>query len=380
MANFESFVKYVESQTGVANLAQALSPKTISPDIITLPVNVLQTVKRFVELTFQLRQNTSYQKYVHSLSPGIAHFDPQNFSALMSYDFHLDARGLPRLVEINTNAAFSLILWHLFQFHKVDSLTSFADEILTTFKNEYTLAKSTDLKNVLIVDENPVEQKLYAEFLLFQKLFQDVGVNCEICDSGKLAGKKDTLVYNRDTDFYLQTPRLKDLHDGYSNGELVVSPNPHEYALLADKDRMLDFSNAERLESYGLTSEEARFVASVVLKTSQIKDYTPDELWSARKGLFFKPRRSFGAKAVYRGNSISRGMFERILEGDYLAQEFVTPPEIEVKRGDTTDRFKYDLRFYVYRDTVQLVGARLFKGQVTNFTEDGGGFAPVLFG
>jgi hypothetical protein len=39
---------------------------------------------------------------------------------------------------------------------------------------------------------------------------------------------------------------------------------------------------------------------------------------------------------------------------------------------------KADLRNYVYAGQVQLVAARLWAGQTTNFRTPGGGFAPVL--
>ena len=39
---------------------------------------------------------------------------------------------------------------------------------------------------------------------------------------------------------------------------------------------------------------------------------------------------------------------------------------------------KLDLRNYVYQGTVQLVSARLYQGQTTNFRTPGGGFAAVF--
>ena len=39
---------------------------------------------------------------------------------------------------------------------------------------------------------------------------------------------------------------------------------------------------------------------------------------------------------------------------------------------------KIDLRNYAYRGRVQLLTARLYQGQTTNFRTPGGGFAPVL--
>jgi hypothetical protein len=37
-----------------------------------------------------------------------------------------------------------------------------------------------------------------------------------------------------------------------------------------------------------------------------------------------------------------------------------------------------DLRYYVYDGRTQLLAARLYQGQTTNFRTQGGGFAPVL--
>jgi hypothetical protein len=39
---------------------------------------------------------------------------------------------------------------------------------------------------------------------------------------------------------------------------------------------------------------------------------------------------------------------------------------------------KSDIRNYVYAGRVQLLAARLYRGQATNMRNPGGGFAPVL--
>jgi hypothetical protein len=41
-------------------------------------------------------------------------------------------------------------------------------------------------------------------------------------------------------------------------------------------------------------------------------------------------------------------------------------------------RMKVDIRNYVYHGRVQLLAARLYQGQTTNFRTERGGFAPVL--
>jgi len=45
--------------------------------------------------------------------------------------------------------------------------------------------------------------------------------------------------------------------------------------------------------------------------------------------------------------------------------------------GAQAAAFKYDVRCYVYEGRVQLVIARLYQGQTTNFRTPGGGFALV---
>ena len=41
--------------------------------------------------------------------------------------------------------------------------------------------------------------------------------------------------------------------------------------------------------------------------------------------------------------------------------------------------WKFDLRFYVYEDKIQLTCARIYQGQVTNFSSPMGGFTLVRF-
>jgi hypothetical protein len=45
--------------------------------------------------------------------------------------------------------------------------------------------------------------------------------------------------------------------------------------------------------------------------------------------------------------------------------------------GEQTD-LKFDLRAYTYHGVVQLLAARMYAGQTTNFRTEGGGFAPVI--
>ncbi len=65
---------------------------------------------------------------------------------------------------------------------------------------------------------------------------------------------------------------------------------------------------------------------------------------------------------------------------DILIQKYVpASPVPGIAPGDPLQNWKFDLRFYVYRDEIQQIAARLYQGQVTNFASPLGGFTRVKF-
>ena len=103
-----------------------------------------------------------------------------------------------------------------------------------------------------------------------------------------------------------------------------------------------------------------------------------ETLWSARKHLFFKPAKGYGSKAAYRGDKLTRRVFSEILKNDYVAQTLVQPSERQLEVENKLVDFKLDLRHYAYKGQTQLISARLYQGQTTNFRTPGGGFAQVI--
>jgi hypothetical protein len=71
-------------------------------------------------------------------------------------------------------------------------------------------------------------------------------------------------------------------------------------------------------------------------------------------------------------------VWEEILAADYVAQTLVPPAEQAVGQPDEETVLKYDVRSFVYQGRIQLLAARLYQGQTTNFRTPGGGFAPVF--
>jgi hypothetical protein len=61
-----------------------------------------------------------------------------------------------------------------------------------------------------------------------------------------------------------------------------------------------------------------------------------------------------------------------------VAQALIPPSSRQLSVAGVPVPLKLDLRNYVYDGCVQLVAARLWQGQTTNFRTPGGGFAPVM--
>jgi len=53
-------------------------------------------------------------------------------------------------------------------------------------------------------------------------------------------------------------------------------------------------------------------------------------------------------------------------------------PSERIAAIDGEAPLKLDVRNYAYAGEVQLLSARLWRGQTTNFRSKGGGFAPVF--
>ena len=108
---------------------------------------------------------------------------------------------------------------------------------------------------------------------------------------------------------------------------------------------------------------------------------TPDlaeAFWVERKRWFFKPAAGFGSRATYRGDKLTKRVFAEILQGNYIAQDIVPPSLHPAEVDGSLQSMKVDVRSYVYEGHVQLLAARLYQGQTTNFRTPGGGFAPVF--
>jgi len=304
------------------------------------------------------------------------------------YDFHLNSEGV-HLIEINTNAGGAFLNALLLDSQRD---TDFPGEavaesdlekvFLDMFRNEWRQAAGdVTLDCIAIVDEQPEQQYLYPEFLLAQRLFERAGIKTVVVDPAALQTRDDglyvgeqkiALVYNRLTDFSLQ--QHPDLLNAHLAGNVVLTPSPVHYAKYADKRNLARLTDVEGLRELGVSAADIAILQAGIPHTFVVQPDFENILWSERRQLFFKPYSGYGSKGAYRGDKLTRRVFGEILQSGYIAQKLAAPGERSAIDGAS---LKYDLRCYVYDGKIQLVAARLYQGQTTNFRTPGGGFALV---
>ncbi len=359
----------------------------------------------------------AWQEQVLAYAPQIARHPTRAAGVMLGYDFHLDADG-PRLIEINTNAGGALLNTRLLAAQRACSADGLADaseallasagraqcadsaaveaEIVAMFRAEWALwtnsgvaCTAAPLGCIAIVDEAPQAQFLAPEFELFRQLFVAHGIACVVVDPRELvfdgealhhAGRRIDLVYNRLTDFAFDEPGSGALRAAYLADAVAVTPHPRAHALYADKRNLVALSDEHCLLALGVNARDRDVLARGVPVTRAVTPDNADAFWAERKQWFFKPRAGYGSRAAYRGDKLTKRVFAEIAQGEaggYIAQALVRPSERWLRVDGVEQPFKVDLRNYVYRDRVQLVSARLYQGQTTNFRTPGGGFAAV---
>ena len=396
----------LETEPSLAGLTARLAeshPHLFSRTAVFLDPGVMAQITDAVAALERVIALPAWRQQALERAPQIAVLDHGPVGVFMGYDFHLADDG-PRLIEINSNAGGAFLNAALARAHRAccesfqqvfdakDTLRKLDEVFVNMFRAEWRLQRgSAPLRNVLIVDDDPDAQYLAPEFQMARALFDSHGLLAAVGDARELQWRNGALwhpalpsdmpvdlVYNRLTDFYLQDLDHETLKLAYRAGAAVVTPHPRTHALYADKRNLISLSDAALLESWGVSEADRALLRRVVPATQRVMAEDADALWAQRRGLFFKPAAGFGARAAYRGDKLTRRVWDEILAGDYVAQTTVPPSERLVSVEGQTVRLKLDLRAYTYRSQVQLLAARTWAGQTTNFRTEGGGFSPVV--
>lgn len=374
-------------------------PNLFSATTVFISPDQYEAISTTINAIEEATRNPKYKNLVLSRSPSISHIEFGSKGVFMGYDFHLSDDG-PKLIEVNTNAGGALLNLELAKaqqeccqeanifFKHRDELLNMDKLFYEMFMHEWELQRGqAKIGLVAIVDDNPEEQYLYPEFQLFQRLFEKFGTKAIIADpkdlhfrDGNLWYDKEKvdIVYNRLTDFYLEEDAHASIRSAHEQNSIVLTPTPRHHALYANKLNLVTLSSESALNDILVSEKTKESLLTGIPKTEEVASSNADELWERRRGLFFKPLIGYGSKAAYRGEKITKRVWEEILKGQYVAQALI-PPSTRViqKDGEQTD-LKMDLRAYVYDGKIQLLAARLYSGQTTNFRTTGGGFAPVF--
>ncbi|MEW6648267.1 MAG: hypothetical protein AB1450_13790 [Pseudomonadota bacterium] len=362
-----------------------------------IPQAAFEAMRDTVAAIHRVAALPGWQAQALAEAPASAAFNPGHPGVLYGYDFHLGAER-PQLIEINSNAGGALISTALLaaqnsccrELHGVipsQEAEAAEQAILDSFLREWRLVRNdAPLRRIAVVDENPQQQYLFPEFLRFIDLFARAGIEALICDprelqagAGGLAvnGAPVDLIYNRLTDFYLEAPHLAALRSAYLAGQVVLTPHPRSHALYADKRHLARLSDTALLESLGADAADIAQLTAHVPPARRVSPALADELWRHRRRLFFKPVAAYGSHGAYEGAKLTRTVFEKLLHEDYVAQEMVAPSVRHAVVDNEVVELKADVRCYVYDGAIQLIAARLYRGQTTNFRTPGGGFATV---
>ena len=374
-------------------------PHLFSSTVVFLSMEVAQRISTIVSAIENVSVLPGYRTQALARAPVIAQHSFGPLGACMGYDFHLSASG-PQLIEVNTNAGGILLNAVLsraqqscckemdWAFATKPSADDLEQTLFDMFRAEWRYQRGdAPWGSVLIVDDEPDAQYLAPEFELFRQLFERFGVHAAVADPSTLSwhdgklwhqGTAVDMVYNRLTDFYLQEPSHQALRHAYESGAVVLTPHPRAHALHADKRNLIALSQEALLASWGASAQDRKLLAVAVPRTRLVTAERADELWAERRQLFFKPVAGFGAKAAYRGDKLTRRVWGEILAGDFVAQALVPPAERLIEVDGVQTDLKFDLRAYSYAGRVQLLAARMYAGQTTNFRTQGGGFAPVI--
>lgn len=358
-------------------------------------------VRQMVELIGAIHRVTAsnaFQEAVLDTAPPIARVARSASGVFAGFDFHVGDDG-PRLIEINTNAGGAMLnaasAWrhpdccngNNPSIRLAATRLELESAFTAMFRNEWRMARgAAPLESIAIVDDDPMGQFLYPEFRLFEAMFRARGIDAFIVEAADLeyshgrlraGGREIDLVYNRLTDFYFELPAHAALRAAYVDDAAVVTPHPRAHAILADKRNLVRLTDRSFLRSVGASETDIEVLNAGIPLTRCVSGDS-DAWWRDRKHWFFKPAAGFASRGAYRGDKITRRAFGDVTGGRYVAQRLSPPGERIRKVAGGLQHYKVDVRHYAYEGVSQLMTARLYQGQTTNFRTPGGGFAPVI--
>lgn len=341
---------------------------------VPIPESDFQTMLRFARSIYQLEHNQTYAEALKLHLPETVDVTSHHASMLMGYDFHLTAHG-PKLIEINNNAGglYEKDDGWIPQYDQQSLLPDLPAKLVGMF--------AKDWQHIAIMDEDITQQYMFPEMNAYAALLRADGrkvslvspEDLELRSDGLYAdGLKVDVIYNRHTDFYLETSPLMHIHQAFLEQQVVLNPYPRSYALLGDKSRMVDWWREGLLETF-LNAQTIQLIRAVVPETYLLSEYDNEKAWEIRKAWVFKPAARHGGKGVMLGKGMSRKRFEQFDVDSTVMQKLVPASQVEINEKT----FKFDIRLYMHGEKLIALAGRAWNGQITNFREAGSGWVPI---
>ncbi|MDQ6971915.1 MAG: hypothetical protein Q9M30_04635 [Mariprofundaceae bacterium] len=333
----------------------------------------------FVQHMWSLKQSAAYAEGLRSALPSAAGIDPGAPGILMGYDFHLTDEG-PKLIEINNNAGGLFMGEH--QWLLQPDLPCWHEVLVRRLCGMFP----EHWRHIAIMDEDITQQHMYPEMQAYAELLSMQGRKVVVLSPENLHLSEGGLhadglyagdlridgIYNRHTDFYLESEALAHVRTAFERAWVQLNPHPRSYALLGDKGRMVDWWRDGFLEGI-LPAQEVAFIRSVVPETRRLADVDADKAWSERKQWVFKPAARHGGKGVLLGKAMSRKRYSEIDVGDTVMQRYIPASTVE-HNGET---FRLDIRLFTHGPQLIALAGRVWQGQMTNFRSEGSGWVPI---
>ena len=261
---------------------------------------------------------------------------------------------------------------------------------------------------VAIIDWNPESQITHGEFLYTKKLLATVGngITCTIADPREvtLSGGRPW-VHGRPVDRILNRVTLVDWMDHL--GEVtdytrILWECPEVFVYhpflwyLADKNSLTLLSSPKAISVMGIDQESIKGLTDLVPKTRMLSDFSDTrtgrvqidrliEQFGPPETMVLKPVSSHASKGVLYGplDFPSREkMAERLSSinpTEYVVMERIPPGEVLYPMGNgLCEAWRYDLRAYVFDNSLWFAGGRVYLGEYTNQLPVRN-FAPLFF-
>ncbi len=155
-----SFVEFLNQKYPTITLNELnvlISDQLLSPFHVTLSESTFEQLKTEIAGYQNLRHWSENNLLSVFKTKNLR--QPKNTAVCTSYDFHINELGQPKLIEINTNAAFLALGVELYDFFKHPPETQFSEsDLVQMFKNEINLSGAVQ-NQIAIMDENPTFQR-----------------------------------------------------------------------------------------------------------------------------------------------------------------------------------------------------------------------------